>query len=409
VRGAIACALLVLLIGCGKEPASVATPPPSASSRVAPPPSAEVASPDAAPVHGANANASTWITGRLVRLVAGKEPAVVISVDAGELSVRGVDGKVLGWAEGDEIRVDGPKPENGSIDCTDPTQCSIGLASGGDLILRDVDAHSALALIGSLVPKLVLVGPSRRASVELRYASENALIRAFARAVGLGVKPYRGLILLARPKLLEATRPVRIVQSNPKIDLSLVGAELYKVNRLMADVSKRRMNGIVDGQISFAVRSVESADVIDAYFALCGVSAKTIGNSLELLQTGKACSEYVVPEPRCMKQRAMIPPLQKSVIDRLSCVAPGELRILASSFVKGLEPTVVLGSGAPRGDEMTLRKGDLFGAPEYRQRADTKLELYWRVSHIRRESVELELSDPAEPSSEDKRLVIPFR
>lgn len=387
----------LLVAGCGKpsKPETSAAAPPAAS--VAPP-----AVSSAAPVPE-----PPRLGGRVVRIEPGKEPEVVLSAPSGELRLRGVDGKALAWKPGDEVVVDGPKPEAGTIDCSDAARCSVGLRTGGDVVLRDIDAHSAIPLMARLGADVMLVGPSRRASaLEVRAPSTDALVRSLAAAFGLGVRRHRKLALLARPDTLATLKLRRVPVPSHRVDLELVGAELANVTHLFSEIARTPLTGELRGELSVAARDLDSGAALDACLALCGVDFERKGRGLALHQTGAACTEHSVPEPRCPRSEAR----PTTAVDvRLACVAPSRLRVLALAFPPGRDPVVVLGEGAPRGDELALRKGAFLGQSELVKTASGTVQINWQVAEITRERVELVLADETRPELKPKRIQIPAK
>ena len=340
--------------------------------------------------------------------MSGKPAAVVIAGPAGEVVVRGVDGPSLDWRVGDTVVVDGPEPEAGSVDCTDATRCSVGLRSGGDVVLADVDAHAVAGLAGRLGLRSMVVGRSRRASLEVRATSKDVLARSLAAAFGLGLKRYKSLVLLARPAVLATAKPRRVAVPGRTVDLDLRGAHLQDLMRLFSDIAQVPTSGDLLGEVTVVARGVDSGEPLDAMFGLCGVDFTRAGPALELSQSGGACSEAPLPERRCPRTEARP---TRAVHAGLACIELSKLEVKALAFPRtpGAGPFAMIGQGAPRGDELVLSSGDFLSHSELRETEGGTYELSWRVSAIGRDGVDLVLEDPGLPHVPPKRARLLLR
>jgi hypothetical protein len=234
--------------------------------------------------------------------------------------------------------------------------------------------------------RVVVAGPSRRASVELRATSDDLLIRSFAAATGLGFKRYRNLILFAQPKILSEAKLRRVVAKSRRADIQLVHAELSGFAKFLGDVLKVSVAGTVDGEVSASARDIDAADILDAAFGLCAVQYKKNRGALELLSTGLACRQRS-PERRCPRREG--PPAARAVNESLRCIGPEHLRALAVAIPKEGRPIALLGEGDPTGDEIAAFEGDFLGQSEKVSTPKGDYEVNWRISHIAHAEVEL--------------------
>jgi hypothetical protein len=342
--------------------------------------------------------------GRIVRFDTGTPPTLVLGTATGELRVLGIDGRTLEWQPGDEVVVDGPEAAAQTIDCTEPARCSVGLRSGGDLVLRDIDAHSAVQLLFELHINILVAGPSRRATLEIRNASRSALAHALGAAFGLGVYIERDLIVLAPPAALDTPRRLRRTPKSRRVDLNLRRADVDRVTRMLADVSKLSVKGEVAGDVSIAARNLTARAVMDAYFATCGVQATARGAQLTLTQSANPCVHEPLLEWRC--PQSATPPL-RAVKENLWCIDPARLRVLALAFPAGQPAQAVLGEGAPRGDEIAAQAGDFIGRPQRRATEQGEIEAYWRIASIDRQHVELVLEAEGYPEPRHVEIKVP--
>lgn len=398
-------------LSCNREPPPTA--PPSATPVAPSTPWVPTAAPSAsAALSDAGADATLprarpkrptpELAGKVVRFEGGKSPSVAVASTAGEVSLRGVDGKALDWRVGDEIVVHGPKPAGGAVDCTEPERCSIGLGSGGDVALFGSDAHAALRLLGRFGQNAMLTGRGHEAWVELRATNKDVLARSFAAAFGLGTKRYKSLALFAPPAFLAALSVPHVPVPGRKVDLDLSGASLQNLNGLFADISRASLSGELRGEVSTIARNVDSGEALDALYALCGIQFARKGPGIALTQTGTACTDRVAPPRHCPPPSS--PPLL-AVESLLACVDVNELEVKALAFPPGpdSEPIALLGQGPSRGDEMPVRRGIYLAQSEKGER----YELHWMVQAIRRDGVDLVLEDPSNASIVPKRLTLP--
>lgn len=387
--------LLLLLVGCEHHPAPVQSASPATSAA----PTASEQSSTPAPTLAADApnvappEAKPVLSGRISRFEAGKAPSVVISGVEGEFVVRGVDGPKLDWRVGDEIVVDGPKPEAGAVDCTEPARCSLGLRTGGDVVLADVDAHAAAPLVARMGRSLVVVGASRRARLELRATNADVLARSAGAAFGLGVDRYKSLTFLAPPALI-AAKIAHVPAPSRKADLELRRAPIRRLVQLFADVAEVPMLGELTGRVSVVAPDVASGEVLDAVFGLCGVSAKREGKAFALTQQGNAC-ELALPERHCPQRTAGLVP-SRPFNSELECIDLKALEVTGLGFSHGASARAyaLLGQGEPRGDEMVVWEGKVIDHSELIETDAGNYEINWRVSKIERTGVELTLADP---------------
>jgi len=378
---------------CDRTPNGTDSTPSTSFSALATSEPAALPSASVAPVDAASPERrlSQQVAGRVLEIARGESPSVRIAAERGDVLIKGVDGEIFGWRRGDRILVDADKRGADVIDCSDASNCSLGLEAGGDIVFSDVDAAAASRLMGMLKLRVVVAGPSRRASVEIRAGGEELLIRSFAAATGLGFKRHRGLVLFAPPKLLAEMKIKRVIGKSRRVDLQLVHAELGGFMKLLGDVAKTPVSGAIDGEISVAAREIDSADVLDVAVGLCGIQTKKSRSGLELLGSGTACKQRAA-EPRCPRREGT---QARAVHDSLRCIAPEKLRALAVATPKAGRAVALLGEGEPVGDEIAVVEGDYLGQSEKVSTAKGDYEINWRVSHIAHDHVELYLGvDP---------------
>ncbi len=376
-------------------PEAKPTPPlPSAAASAPAPPSAPPSAPPRPP----------HISGEIAALSGAAPFDVRLTTAEGALTLRGVDGRSLDWRVGDRVTIAGQEGTGGVVDCRDATRCSVGLESGGDVVLRGADVHAGLRVLAALGAQALAVGPSRTAWLELRATSDDVMLRSLATATGLGLKAYKGLSLLAPPDVI-AKLSVRRVQSKTyTVDMEVAQAEIGGAMDLFSFMLHTPMRGERHGNVSIFARNADAADLLDAMFALCGITAVKKGRALELDQRGETCRREAVQPWRCPEQR--FPP-QSAVQERLSCLEPTTLQVLGIALRADKRPVALLGQGPVRGDEIAVREGD-FIAPPVKQKTDSgELHVYWRVETIQRDAVTLLLSDP--PSNfPEQRATLPF-
>lgn len=408
--------LCLLAVSCSREPSPTA--PPSASPAAASTPWVPSPAPSSAPVAVADAavdaapplkppeRPTPALEGRVTRLQPGAKPVVAVDTSSGEVLLRGVDGKGLGWKAGDTVVVHGPAPESGAVDCTEAPRCSVGLKSGGDLALYGVDAHSALELLASFRQNGMVAGRTRTAWLELRATNADVLSRSFAAAFGLGFRRHKSLVLYADPSVLERLKVRHVPVASRKVDLELAGASLQNLTRMLSDVSRASLVGELGGEISVLARNVDSSEPLDAMLALCGIGFERRGPEIVLTQTGRECAGSVSAERHCPPRQG--PPL-RVLHSQLACIDVKQLELKGLAFPTSTEGPAValLGAGPPRGDEMAVREGDFLAQSELADRGGAQVEVNWKIADIRREGVDLVLEDPANPSFAPKRVSIP--
>lgn len=400
-------ALLFSACSCERD----TRPLPAAAADVSSP-SAEVPSArsSAPPVPSAAAparNAEPKTVGTIAEWQPGPNPAVVLTVDGEKTLLSGVDGASLGWRIGDEVVVEGvsPRAPDRTLDCTDASRCSVGLKSGGDVLLRSVDGHVAAQLLPSFGVNVTLGGETRIASLELRATTPDVFARAFAAAFGLGMRRHRRITLLAPPSHLAAIKLVRVPHKSHGIDLRLVGAELNDLARLFGDVGRTTMSGTLTGRVTLAAREVASADALDAWFALCGVEARPTGVSkLELTQSGGVCGLPAFPPPRCRPPEAL--DRTRDLIGTLHCVPPDQLRVMAVVDSASHTRSAILGVGDPRGNTILVWEGAYLAQSEVVHTDGGDVEINWKVDKIGKAGVEL-VWDGAYAGVPAKRLSVP--
>ncbi|MEZ4222033.1 MAG: hypothetical protein R3B13_13955 [Polyangiaceae bacterium] len=397
---------LICMVACSRERASGPTREPVPSST---PSTQSVPSTPAAPNLSAPLAASTtppplpgWRQkrGALLRSESSKD-RMILQLDAGRLEIQGVNPSALGLAEGERIVVAAADVGSDRIDCSDPSRCSIGLESGGDVALFDVDAHQVAELFARAFRSgLLATGASHSARVQVRAKDADSAFAGMAAATGMRLGKFAGLRTLTRTAAPK-TGP-RLGLKGPRTDVALVNAELRDVLRFFSDVTRTPIAGMPQGRITIFAADRPSPELVEAVLATCAPGAKRDGRRVLVGEADASCGEPPPTTPRCA------PSAEHSAVRGLPCVGVDQLRVAATfATAPGGALAMIRGDG-PERSAFVVREGDLLDQKERTKTGDgRRVEVNWKVARITKESVELEWGLPEEGIPKRTRLLRP--
>jgi len=196
----------------------------------------------------------------------------------------------LGWKPGDHVFVRGPWKaigESAAVDCSRAEDCSLGLASGGDVRIRGLDYHHCARLFAQLFRADVIAvgGGAEPLFFDARADEPEATAKAFAAAAGVSTRTLGELRLFgpgsALPSSEAEAMPTRCYPTS--LDEYLVDGDEIAVQLSERLRCRPRVSAELSGAATMVLRRAETPRLLSLLLGLSGAQWRAGDTEITLL------------------------------------------------------------------------------------------------------------------------------